>query len=65
MEKTETAYPWETRHVTGTGDAAPARPSTEAELMRLSERLGFAFEAGLSESEARRRIALLHEVENA
>lgn len=42
-----------------------AQPSTEAQLLRLSKRNGVRILGGLTERQARRRIAQLREIENA
>ena len=43
----------------------PATESTETQLIRLSQRLGVPIRGDLSEREARRRIIMLREAENA
>lgn len=51
-------------HSAARTDLGRASESTQAQLIRLSERLGIEVRGDLSEGEARRRIILLREVEN-
>lgn len=46
------------------GDQQPVSEHTEAQLQRLSDRLGVPLHGDLTEREARRRIIMLREVEN-
>lgn len=47
------------------GDDQPASEGTEAQLIRLSERLGVEVKGDLTERQARRRIIALREAENS
>ncbi|WP_370304144.1 hypothetical protein [Pseudooceanicola sp.] len=46
------------------GDQQPVSEHTEAQLQRLSDRLGVPLHGDLTEREARRRIIMLREAEN-